>query len=45
LREITPAGTNVLDGAYTVIGYAVEGAGELGALQAGDVVESVREVE
>jgi hypothetical protein len=33
-----------LDGSYSVIGYAVDGADELGTLTAGDVIESVREV-
>lgn len=42
--EITPSGTNVLDGSYSVIGYAVDGAEQLGALKAGDVIESVKEV-
>ena len=42
--EITPSGTNILDGSYSVIGYAVDGADELGALKAGDIIEQVKEV-
>ena len=42
--EITPSGTNVLDGSYAVIGYAVDGAEELGNLKTGDVIERAKEV-
>ena len=42
--EVTPSGTNVLDGRWSVVGYAVDGAEGLADLNAGDVIESVREV-
>lgn len=42
--EVTPSGTNVLDGRWSVVGYAVDGAEGLADLSAGDVIESVREV-
>lgn len=38
----TPAGLNTLDGAYSVIGYVVDGAQALDDLAEGDAIESVR---
>lgn len=38
----TPAGLNTLDGAFSVIGYVVQGEDALDDLLAGDVVENVR---
>ena len=40
--EVTPAGANVLDGAYGVFGYVVTNAAALPDLRPGDVVQSAR---
>ena len=40
--EVTPAGANVLDGAYGVFGYVVTNAAALQELRPGDRVQSVR---
>lgn len=40
--ELTPSGTNILDGRYGVFGYAVEGQEQLRELKVGDTIESIR---
>lgn len=40
--ELTPAGSNLLDGRYAVFGYVIEGQDVLGALKPGDVIQSAR---
>lgn len=42
--ELTPSGTNILDGRYAVFGYAVEGQDVLRDLKVGDIIESVKVV-
>ncbi|GAB5372257.1 hypothetical protein AAMO2058_001649400 [Amorphochlora amoebiformis] len=41
-NDLTPSGTNVLDGRFSVFGYVVENAAALRDLKVGDVIESVR---
>jgi cyclophilin family peptidyl-prolyl cis-trans isomerase len=43
--ELTPSGTNILDGRYAVFGYVVEGQELLREIKAGDVIKSVRIVD
>lgn len=40
--ELTPTGSNLLDGRYAVFGYVTEGKDFLDGLKVGDVIESVR---
>jgi len=40
--ELTPTGSNLLDGRYAVFGYVTEGKDFLESLKVGDVIESVR---
>jgi cyclophilin family peptidyl-prolyl cis-trans isomerase len=40
--ELTPTGSNLLDGRYAVFGYVTEGKDFLEGLKVGDVIESVR---
>lgn len=40
--ELTPTGSNLLDGRYAVFGYVTEGKDYLEGLKVGDVIESVR---
>lgn len=40
--ELTPSGTNILDGRYAVFGYVVDGQDILRELKAGDVIKSVK---
>eukprot|EP00227_Mantoniella_beaufortii_P009055 CAMPEP_0197583738 /NCGR_PEP_ID=MMETSP1326-20131121/6558_1 /TAXON_ID=1155430 /ORGANISM="Genus nov. species nov., Strain RCC2288" /LENGTH=450 /DNA_ID=CAMNT_0043147999 /DNA_START=35 /DNA_END=1387 /DNA_ORIENTATION=+ len=42
--ELTPAGTNILDGRYSVFGYVVEGQDVLRELKAGDIIKSAKVV-
>jgi peptidylprolyl isomerase len=42
--ELTPAGSNLLDGRYAIFGYVVEGKDVLRELKANDKVESARVV-
>jgi len=44
-NDLTPSGTNVLDGRFAVFGYTVENANVLRRLKVGDVIESVKIVE
>ena len=39
--ELTPSGTNILDGRYGVFGYAVEGQELLRDAKVGDIIESI----
>ncbi|NER35453.1 MAG: peptidylprolyl isomerase [Oscillatoria sp. SIO1A7] len=43
--ELTPAGLNLLDGRYTVFGYAIEGQEVLGQIKKGDKIESAKVIE
>ena len=40
--ELTPSGSNLLDGRYAVFGYVTEGKDYLESLQVGDKIESVK---
>ena len=40
--ELTPSGSNLLDGQYAVFGYVTEGKDYLESLQVGDKIESVK---
>ncbi len=40
--ELTPAGSNLLDGRYAVFGYVIEGQDVLGTIKPGDKIESAR---
>ncbi len=40
--ELTPSGTNILDGRYGVFGYVVEGQELLRDVKVGDVIESIK---
>lgn len=40
--ELTPAGSNLLDGRYAVFGYVIAGQEVLGMITPGDVIESAR---
>ena len=40
--ELTPAGSNLLDGRYAVFGYVVEGQDVLGSIKPGDVIQSAQ---
>ena len=40
--ELTPSGTNILDGRYGVFGYVVEGQELLRDTKVGDVIESIK---
>mmetsp|Transcript_8860 Transcript_8860/g.26778 ORF Transcript_8860/g.26778 Transcript_8860/m.26778 type:complete len:465 (-) Transcript_8860:68-1462(-) len=40
--ELTPTGSNLLDGRYAVFGYVTEGKDFLDGLKVGDVIESIR---
>jgi len=40
--ELTPAGSNLLDGRYAVFGYVVEGQDVLGTIKPGDVIKSAQ---
>ena len=40
--ELTPAGLNLLDGRYTVFGYAIEGQEVLRQIKRGDKIESAK---
>ena len=42
--ELTPSGTNILDGRYSVFGYVVEGQELLRELKAGDVSKNAKVV-
>jgi len=43
--ELTPTGSNLLDGRYSVFGYITKNEDSLGDLQVGDVIESVKVVD
>ena len=43
--ELTPTGSNLLDGRYSVFGYITENEDSLGDLQVGDIIESVKVVD
>jgi cyclophilin family peptidyl-prolyl cis-trans isomerase len=43
--ELTPTGSNLLDGRYAVFGYITKNENSLGDLQVGDVIESVKVVD
>mmetsp|Transcript_31834 Transcript_31834/g.89187 ORF Transcript_31834/g.89187 Transcript_31834/m.89187 type:complete len:397 (-) Transcript_31834:61-1251(-) len=43
--EITPTGSNLLDGRYAVFGYITDGADALGDMQVGDVIDYIKCVE
>lgn len=43
--ELTPAGLNLLDGRYTVFGYAIEGQEVLRQIKRGDKIESAKVIE
>lgn len=43
--ELTPAGSNLLDGRYAVFGYVVEGKDVLSTIKPEDVIESARVVQ
>lgn len=43
--ELTPAGLNLLDGRYTVFGYAIEGQEVLRQIKRGDRIESAKVIE
>merc|ERR1711869_128128 len=43
--ELTPTGSNLLDGRYSVFGYITKNEDALGDLQVGDVIESVKVVD
>ncbi|AFY94681.1 peptidylprolyl isomerase [Chamaesiphon minutus] len=43
--ELTPAGRNLLDGRYTVFGYAISGQEVLGQLKPNDKIESAKVIE
>ena len=43
--ELTPSGTNILDGRYSVFGYVVDGQELLRELKAGDVIQSMKVVD
>merc|ERR1712182_57794 len=43
--ELTPTGSNLLDGRYPVFGYITKNEDALGDLQVGDVIESVKVVD
>merc|ERR1711871_254242 len=40
--ELTPTGSNLLDGRYSVFGYITENEDSLGDLQVGDIIQSVK---
>ena len=40
--ELTPSGTNILDGRYAVFGYVVDGQELLREMKAGDVIKSIK---
>lgn len=40
--ELTPTGSNLLDGRYAVFGYVTKGKDYLESLKVGDVIESIR---
>jgi len=40
--ELTPSGTNILDGRYGVFGYVVEGQEVLRDVKVGDIIESIK---
>lgn len=40
--ELTPSGTNILDGRYAVFAYVVDGQELLREVKAGDVIKSVK---
>lgn len=42
--ELTPSGTNILDGRYAVFGYVVEGQEVLRDVKVNDVIKSVKVV-
>ena len=42
--ELTPSGTNIWDGRYSVFGYVVEGQELLRELKAGDVIKNAKVV-
>jgi cyclophilin family peptidyl-prolyl cis-trans isomerase len=43
--ELTPSGSNLLDGRYAVFGYVTENVDALGELKVGDVIESLKVVQ
>lgn len=43
--ELTPSGTNILDGRYSVFGYVVDGQELLRELKAGDAIQSMKVVD
>ncbi|WP_299489806.1 peptidylprolyl isomerase [Acaryochloris sp. IP29b_bin.137] len=43
--ELTPAGSNLLDGRYAVFGYVIEGQDVLGTVKPGDRIESARVIQ
>ena len=43
--ELTPSGTNILDGRYSVFGYVIDGQEILRELKAGDFIKSIKIVD
>ncbi|ACO68970.1 peptidyl-prolyl cis-trans isomerase chloroplast precursor [Micromonas commoda] len=43
--ELTPSGTNILDGRYSVFGYVIDGQEILRELKAGDLIKSIKIVD
>jgi len=43
--ELTPSGSNLLDGRYAVFGYVTENVDALGELKVGDIIESLKVVQ
>ena len=43
--ELTPSGSNLLDGRFAVFGYVVEGQDFLGLMHVGDKIEYIKVVE
>ena len=43
--ELTPSGTNILDGRYAVFGYVIEGQELLREVKAGDKIVSIKIVD
>lgn len=43
--ELTPSGTNILDGRYSVFGYVIDGQDLLRELKAGDFIKSIKIVD
>lgn len=43
--ELTPSGSNLLDGRFAVFGYVVEGQDFLGVMKVGDIIEYIKVVD